>query len=80
MDPFSVLVSNLNNIGFYNFIIRTDFRAVGGVWQVFSKYNPAISHLFIKLMVLKGFFIIAIGSAIFYLSIYLLKSGIYFPE
>jgi len=56
-----------------NLIAKMNFRTIDVVWQVFSKYNPAISSLFIKLMIVKGILIIPIGIAIIYLSTYILK-------
>lgn len=58
---------------FFNFILKTNFKAIDVVWQVFAKYNPAVNSLFIRLMILKGVFIIAIGALIAYLSNYIYK-------
>lgn len=58
---------------FFKFILKTNFKAMDIVWQVFSKYNPSINSLIVKLMILKGIFILAIGILIIYLSSYILK-------
>lgn len=60
-------------LGFIKFIIKSDFRKAEAVWQVFIKYNPTIGSLYIKLMIIKGILIIALGIAILYLSMYVLK-------
>jgi hypothetical protein len=57
----------------YRFIIKTNFHSIDAIWQVFSKYNPDISALFIKLLIIKGLFIISIGIMIIYLSSYIIK-------
>lgn len=59
--------------GFFRLILKTNFRAIEIVWQVFSKYNPAINSLIVKLMIIKGLFILTIGIVIVYLSGYILK-------
>lgn len=58
---------------FFNFILKTDFRAIEVVWQIFAKYNPLITALFIKLMIIKGLFIISTGIIVTYLSSYILR-------
>jgi len=58
---------------FFRFILKENFRAITIVWQVFAKYNPALNSLLVRLMVLKGLFIITIGIAIIYLSLYILR-------
>ena len=60
-------------LSFFKFILKVNFKAIDVVWQVFAKYNPEINYLFIKLMILKGIFIIAIGILIIYLSDYILR-------
>jgi vacuolar-type H+-ATPase subunit I/STV1 len=60
-------------IGFMNFIIKRNFRIIDVVWQVFDKYNPAISSLILKLMILKGLFIVGFGLMIIAFSVYILK-------
>ena len=55
------------------FILFTNFVAIDSVWQVFSKYNPEISSLYVELAILKGIFIVAIGVSIIYLSSFILK-------
>lgn len=60
-------------IVFFRFIIKTDFRAIDAIWQIFDKYNPGIAGLFVKLLVIKGVFIISIGIMIIYLSSYIWK-------
>lgn len=56
-----------------SFILKINFRHIEIVWQVFQKYNPEANFLIVRLMILKGIFIIAIGIIITYLSNYLLK-------
>lgn len=58
---------------FFNFILKTNLKAMDIVWQVFSKYNPQINSLILRLMILKGIFILAIGILIIYLSVYIFK-------
>ena len=60
-------------LGFFNFILKTDMRAIDVVWQVFAKYNSALNALFIRLMIMKGIFIFSIGIFLIYLSYYILK-------
>lgn len=60
-------------LGFFKLILKQNFEAISVVWQVFAKYNPAINSLFIKLMIIKGLFIITLGIVIIYLSTYILK-------
>lgn len=60
-------------LAFFNFILKTNFKAMDIVWQVFAKYNPAVNSLFVRLMILKGLFIIAIGVLIIYLSNHIAK-------
>ncbi len=60
-------------IGLFEFILRSNFSAIDVVWQVFAKYNPATSHLIIKLLIFKGIFIMTIGIIIIYLATYLLR-------
>jgi hypothetical protein len=50
-----------------------NFRSIDVIWQVFDKYNPAIGALFIKIMILKGIFIIAFGFIFIAFSSYILK-------
>ena len=60
-------------LGFFNFILKTNFKAIDTVWQVFAKYNPEVNSLFIRLMLLKGAFIIAIAVLLIYLSMSLYR-------
>ena len=46
---------------FFNFILKTDMRAIDVVWQVFSKYNHDLNALYVRLVILKGIFIFALG-------------------
>lgn len=54
-------------------IIKMNFRAIDAVWQVFAKYNPQLSNMIIRVLILKGFLVFAIGVAIVYLSNYIMK-------
>jgi len=58
---------------FSTFILKTNFKAIDIVWQVFSKYNPQINTLILRLLLLKGIFILAIGIFIIYFSSYIIK-------
>lgn len=58
---------------FMNFLIRANFRAIDVVWQVFNKYNPAISSIIIHLSILKALFVIGFGITILTYSLYILK-------
>lgn len=60
-------------IGFFEWIMRSNFRSINVVWQVFSKYNPEITSMLIKLMIIKGLFVIALGVVTVYLSAYILR-------
>ena len=60
-------------LGFSKLILLENFRVIDVVWQVFSKYNPSISWMLVKLMIIKGVFIITLGIVIVYLSTYILK-------
>jgi len=60
-------------ISLFKFIIKVNFRKIDAIWQIFEKYNPGISSIFIRLFILKGIFIIALGIIIIYLSLYILK-------
>ncbi len=55
------------------FILRINFHEIEVIWQVFQKYNGAINFLIVRLMILKGIFISAIGIVIVYLSNYILR-------
>lgn len=57
----------------YGFILKNNFAAIDVVWQVFEKYNPAISSLIIKLLIFKGIFVITIGVLMIYLASNLLR-------
>jgi len=60
-------------LSFFRFLLKTNLKAIGVIWQVFAKYNPEINALFIRLIILKGIFIIAIGILIVYLSDYIFR-------
>jgi hypothetical protein len=67
------MIMGIVYIFFINAIIKMNFRAIDAVWQVFSKYNPELSGMIIRILVLKGFLVFAIGVAIVYLSNYIIK-------
>ena len=56
-----------------SFILKINFRHIEIVWQVFQKYNPDVNSMIVRLVILKGIFIIVIGIVIVYLSNYILK-------
>ena|SRR3989344_2614254 len=58
---------------FRELIVVTNFRSAEAIWQLFAKYNPEVSGLFIKSIVLHGIFIVAFGIGIVYLSQQILK-------
>jgi len=60
-------------LGFYKFMIKINFKAIDAVWQIFTKYNPELSSMLIRLMILKGIFIIIMGFTIAALSSYIIK-------
>ncbi|MEM4270678.1 MAG: hypothetical protein QXO70_01125 [Candidatus Pacearchaeota archaeon] len=60
-------------IAFFEFILKTNFSALKIVWDVFSQYNPGISYLLVKLVILKGVLVIAISIIIMYLSSYIYR-------
>lgn len=57
----------------FKFLLKMDFRSIDVVWQVFSKYNPDITSMIIKLIILKAVFIIIFGVMIVTFSAYILK-------
>lgn len=69
---YAVLLA-LFHLIFFNFILKTNFKSMDIVWQVFSKYNPQINTLILRLLLLKGIFILAIGIFIIYFSSYIIK-------
>jgi len=58
---------------FVKTIIKMNFKSIDAVWQVFAKYNPELSSMIVRVLILKGVLIIAVGVAIVYLSNYILK-------
>ena len=54
-------------------IAKMNFKVINVVWQVFDKYNPTITFLFIKLMILKSIFMLIFGIIIIAFSIYLMR-------
>jgi len=67
------MITGFLYVVFFWFILNTDFHAIKAVWPVFVKYNPEISSLFMRLLVIKGIFILSIGLIMVYLSSYILK-------
>lgn len=67
------MILGILNIALFRYILKMDFRAIDVVQQVFSKYNPALNFMFVKLVILKGIFIFTVGIAIVYLSNYIIK-------
>lgn len=61
------------NIAFFEFVLKTNFAAIKVVWSVFSQYNPGISYLLVKLIILKGVLIIAVSIILMYLSSYIYR-------
>ena len=68
-----VILFGILYIALMNFILKINFKGIEIVWQVFAKYNPAINGMIIRLIILKGIFIIALGIMMIYLSSYILK-------
>jgi len=60
-------------IFFRGFILNNNFHSINAIWRVFSKYNPEISAMYLRLFMIKAIFIIAIGITIIYFSSYVLK-------
>ena len=58
---------------FVKTIVKMNFKSMDAVWQVFSKYNPELSSMIIRVLILKAILVIAIGVAIIYLSNYIIK-------
>jgi cbb3-type cytochrome oxidase subunit 3 len=58
---------------FLKTFLKMNFRSIEVIWQLFEKYNPALAALFIKMMVLKGIFVIAFGIIFIAFSMYILK-------
>lgn len=69
---YAILISFLH-FGFINSIIRLNFNIINSFWPAFSKYNPEISSLFIRLMILRGIFMLSFGIILVAFSIYILK-------
>lgn len=69
---YAILLGILSLV-FMNPLIKMNFRNINVVWQVFSKYNPEIASFFIKMLILKGVFVILMGVIILSLSEYILK-------
>ena len=60
-------------IAFFEFILKTNFTSLKVVWNVFSQYNPGISYLLVKLVILKGVLVVAVSIIIMYLSSYVYR-------
>lgn len=60
-------------IAFYPWILNENFKAINKIWQLFYKYNPEISFLYVMSIILKGVLIISLGIAIIYLSNFIIK-------
>ncbi len=60
-------------IGLMKFLAIVDFEGINAFWNVFSKYNPEISSLYFKLMIMKAIFMIFAGISIIYLSMDIMK-------
>jgi hypothetical protein len=73
LNGLYALVLGILYLSLFNFIIKLNFHKINAIWQVFSKYNPEISDIFIRLFLLKGIFIVVMGVVIIYLSRYILK-------
>ena len=58
---------------FIKFLLKENFYYIGTVWQVFSKYNPEIGFLFIKMMILKAILVISIAITLIFLSNHVLR-------
>ncbi len=67
------IIVGLLYLGFIFPIVKMNFRSMDVIWQIFSKYNPQLSSLFIQMMIFKGIMIIAAGITIIYLSNYIIK-------
>jgi hypothetical protein len=67
------IILGLVYIAFFKLILKINFRNIDSIWEVFSKYNPEISGLLVRLFLLKAVFIIVMGIIIIYLSKYILK-------
>lgn len=60
-------------IVFAKFNMKSNFQAIEGIWQLFSKYNPKIAFLFVLLNVMIGIFLISLGIIVIYMSHFILK-------
>ena len=67
------VLTGLYYIIFCNWILKTNLRAFSSVWAVFSKYNPDLAMLLVKLQVIQGILVIALGLSIIYLSAYIAR-------
>ncbi len=68
-----IILFGLYYIIFSNFNLKSSFRALALIWQIFEKYNPKIAELLSLLNFIIGILLIAIGIFIIYLSYYILK-------
>jgi len=57
----------------FNWIMKEKFSSIDKIWNIFHKYNPEISSLFIKTFIIEGLLIIALGICIIYLSYFILR-------
>ena len=58
---------------FVKFNMKNNFQAISSVWQLFTKYNPEISKLFILFNIVIGIFLISLGIILIYLSYFIVK-------
>ena len=68
-----MIIFGLFYIGLVNFNMKSNFYVINGIWQLFIKYNPEISNLFIYFNIIIGVFMISMGIIVIYMSYFILK-------
>jgi hypothetical protein len=54
-------------------LLKFNFKQIDVVWEIFSRYNPELSRMFLGLVIFKALLIVSAGIIIFYLSNFILK-------
>jgi uncharacterized membrane protein HdeD (DUF308 family) len=68
-----MILFGLFYVVFINFNMRSNFHGIGVIWQLFTKYNPEVYHLFMYLNIIIGVFMISMGIIVIYMSYFILK-------
>jgi len=73
LNGLYAIILGIIYLALFKIILKLNFRKIDVIWEVFSKYNPEISGLLVRLFFLKAVFVIVMGIIIIYLSRYILK-------